>query len=397
MTDKHIDYDYYNTLTIKASPAKFEYHGKPNAPNLVFHDGSQTKKYISTNIYLIKSTDPNFDGELVIEHKLITNYGEKMFVHFPLKTDTLVAENEIDQLLSIEPGDSLEVNLNRVITEQSECIYRKANVAAFTKPIIIKTQIMERNLINSKIVEGSCTDRDRNAILQLQNDMKTMMAHIQDNNRHGSGSGGFGSNSSSSSNSRFGSGAGGAMTEAALNDLLSKSGLQCDAIQDNSQDPYIAKIMNIAPGVNAEKIDITNPLAIILAVLISTIAGIIALIAGYKEVFKILYRKLVNIQKSIKMMSIIEGIIPFTFFLTFIILSAKEESVYIATVSAIIWIIYSIVVSCIKRGIVAEVTGASNVDELLTNERPIWKNFLLVYPLWPIFAFFDYLAYRKIA
>jgi hypothetical protein len=96
------------------------------------------------------------------------------------------------------------------------------------------------------------------------------------------------------------------------------------------------------------------------------------------------------------MMSIIEGIIPFTFFLTFIILSAKEESVYIATVSAIIWIIYSIVVSCIKRGIVAEVTGADNVDLLLTGERPIWKKFLLVYPLWPIFVIIDYMAYRKI-
>jgi len=386
MTDKHLDYDYYNTLTIKASPAKFEFHGKPNAPNLVFHDGSQTKKYISTNIYLIQATDPNFDGELVIEHKLITNYGEKMFVHFPLKIDTLVAENEIDQLLSIEPGDSLEVNLNRVITEQSECIYRKTNVAVFTKPIIIKTQIAERNLINSKIIEGGCTDKDRNAILKLQNDMKTMMAHIKDNSRHGSGGSGSGF------------GAGGTISESALNALLAKNGLQCDAIQDKSQNPYIAKIMNVSPGVNAEKIDITNPLAVTLAIIISTIAGSMVFIAGYKEIFKRIYARLGNnTLKSVKIMTIIEGIIPFAFFLTFILISMGKKSSYIATMSAMIWIIYSVVLGFTKKGVISDLTGPSpDTDEAIRNERPIWKNFLLVYPLWPIFVVIDYLAYRKI-
>lgn len=392
MTDKHIDYDYYNTLTIKASPAKFEFHGKPNAPNLIFNDGSQIKKYISTNIYLIKSDDPNFDGELVIEHKLITNYGEKMFVHFPLKTDTLVAGNEIDQLLSIEPGDSLEVNLNRAITEQSECIYKKTNVAVFTKPIIIKTQIMERNLINSKIIEGGCTDKDRNDILKLQNDMKTMMAHIQDNNRHGSGGSGIGSRSASG-----GIGGAGGMSSAALNDLLSKSGLQCDAIQDNSQDPYIAKIMDVSPSVNAEKIDITNPLAIILFILISTVLGGWIVITGYREIFRRLLIKLVNnVPKSIKLMGIIEGIIPFVFFLTFMILVATEKSTDVAKISALIWIIYSIIVGFTKKNIMSETTGYPNTAPEFKDERPIWKNFLFAYPLWPITTVIDYMAYRKL-
>jgi hypothetical protein len=391
MTDKHIDYDYYNTLTIKASPAKFEFHGKPNAPNLIFNDGSQTKKYISTNIYLIKSDDPNFDGELVIEHKLITNYGEKMFVHFPLKTDTLVAGNEIDQLLSIEPGDSLEVNLNRAITEQSECIYKKTNVAVFTKPIIIKTQIMERNLINSKIIEGGCTDKDRNAILKLQNDMKTMMAHIQDNNRHGSGGSGIGSMSASG-----GVGGAGGMSSAALNDLLSKSGLQCDAIQDNSQDPYIAKLMDVSTSVNAEKIDITNPLAIILAGLISTVLGGWIVITGYKEIFRRLLIKVVDVPKSIKLMGILEGIIPFVFFATFMILVAKEKYTDLAKASAIIWVVYSIIVGFTKKNIMSETTGYPNTAPEFKDERPIWKNFLFAYPLWPIFAVIDYMAYRKL-
>lgn len=381
MTDKHIDYDYYNTLTIKASPAKFEYHGKPNAPNLVFHDGSQTKKYVSTNIYLIRASDPNFDGELVIEHKLITNYGEKMFIHFPVKTDTLIAENEIDQLLSIEPGDSLEVNLNKVITEQSECVYRKTNVAAFTKPIIIKTQIMERNLINSKIIEGGCSDKASADILKLQNDMKEMMKYIKDNGRHGASTGSVG----------------GTVTGDSLNELLSKNGLQCDAIQDNSQDPYIAKILNIAPGVNAEKIDVTNPLAIILVVLISTIAGSIFIIAGYKEIFKRVYSKLNNIPKSIKLMTILEGIVPFAFFVTFVILAFDKKSSYIATASAIIFIIYSILIGFVKNGIVTDITGPSpDTDEALRGERRIWKKFLLAYPLWPIFAVMDIIAYRRI-
>jgi len=386
MTDKHLDYDYYNTLTIKASPAKFEYHGKPNAPNLVFQDGLQTKKYISTNIYLIQATDPNFDGELVIEHKLITNYGEKMFVHFPLKIDTLVAENEIDQLLSIEPGDSLEVNLNRVITEQSECIYRNTNVAVFTKPIIIKTQIAERNFTKNGIIEGGCSDKASNDILKLKNDMKAMMAHIKDNSRHGSGGSGSGF------------GAGGTISESALNALLAKNGLQCDAIQDNSQNPYIAKIMNVSPGVNAEKIDITNPLAVTLAIIISTIAGSMVFIAGYKEIFKRIYARLGNnTLKSVKIMTIIEGIIPFAFFITFILISMGKKSSYIATMSAMIWIIYSVVLGFNKKGVISDLTGPSpDTDEAIRNERPIWKNFLLVYPFWPIFVVIDYLAYRKI-
>jgi hypothetical protein len=106
MGDKHIDYTYYNTLTIKSSPSTFEFHGKLNTPNVVLTTGSRTKHYISRIVSINEPSETNFDGELVIEHTLATNYGKKMLLVFPLKTDETIKPNIIDRMMLASPGDS---------------------------------------------------------------------------------------------------------------------------------------------------------------------------------------------------------------------------------------------------------------------------------------------------
>lgn len=385
MTDKHINYDYYNTLTIKASLAKFEFHGKPNAPNLIFHDGSQTKKYVSTNIYLIKSDDPNFDGELVIEHKLITNYGEKMFIHFPLKTDTLIAKNEIDQLLSIEPGDSLEVNLNKVITEQSECIYRKANVAIFTKPIIIKTTIMERNLINSNIIEGGCSTSDVASLRALEADMAEMREHIK---KTSDAHGGIGS----------GSGSGATLTADQLRALLDENMLQCDQLDTGENKKVIRTIFNMDPTANIQKMDLTNPLALMLGGLISLLGTYIVVTAGYKEMLYKLYNGFFsqNVHNTLFYMKIIEGIIPFILFVTFVSIYSKKHDPNTASIIMISWISYSMIIGGFKSGIIRSVMASKTVEveTAIKKEHYIITNMLWAYPFWPIYTAYNLVMYR---
>jgi len=383
MSDKHIDYDYYNTLTIKASPAKFEFHGKPNTPNLLFHDGSQTKKYVTTAIYLIKPSNPMFDGELVIEHKLVTNYGERMFTHFPLKTDASITENEIDRLLSIAPGDSLEVNLNKVIVEQSECIYKDTNVAMFTEPILIKTQIREQKLSNIKIIEGAtCSGDEINTIEarlnSLSEDMAKIRDHIDNDSIHSLSGGARGV--------RVGEGEG-EISQAAMNNLLKTNTLDCDAIQDESEDKYIAKLLNVPTKTDVEQSNVTNSLATILTLMITSIVLFFTITAGYKEIFKRL-TKILNsdIQKSVIWMGIIEGFIPFVFFITFITLSYYKTQMGIAASAAMLSLFYSITIGMTKNKIIDEVT-TNQGSQFIT--RPPWKNTLIYYPLWIFFMVYD--------
>ena len=146
-----MNYAYGNTLTIKSSPTEYEFHGKPNEPSVTFHNG---KQYISTKLHIHKPSITGHDAEMCIEHIPSTNYDKSLLLFFPLKTDESSATNCIDRMLSAEPGDSLEVNLNTILPLNGDFEYKGPNIAVFTTPIIIQTKIVKDG---EPIIEGTCT------------------------------------------------------------------------------------------------------------------------------------------------------------------------------------------------------------------------------------------------
>ena len=148
--NKHIHYDYYNTLAIRASPTKFQFSGKPNEPNVVFTNGPTTTHYTSKEISIVGST-------LIIENEPITNYGKNLFIHFPLVSDPSVSYNAIDQMLGSKVGESLEILLAPILGQDTDCIYNAENIAVFPTPIRIRS-----SLTKDTVIEGAkCNDTNK--------------------------------------------------------------------------------------------------------------------------------------------------------------------------------------------------------------------------------------------
>jgi hypothetical protein len=149
--NKHIHYDYYNTLAIRASPTKFQFSGKPNEPNVVFTNGQTTTHYTSKEISIVGST-------LIIENEPITNYGKNLFLHFPLVSDPSVSYNAIDQMLGSKVGESLEILLAPILGQDTDCIYKAENIAVFPTPIRIQSPLSTTDVV----IEGaSCNDTNK--------------------------------------------------------------------------------------------------------------------------------------------------------------------------------------------------------------------------------------------
>jgi hypothetical protein len=149
--NKHIHYDYYNTLAIRASPTKFQFSGKPNEPNVVFTNGPTTTQYVSKEASIVGST-------LIIENEPITNYGKNLFLHFPLVSDPSVSYNAIDQMLGSKVGESLEIWLEPILGRDTNCIYKEENIAVFQTPIRIQSPLSTPDVI----IEGAkCNDTNK--------------------------------------------------------------------------------------------------------------------------------------------------------------------------------------------------------------------------------------------
>jgi len=149
--NKHIHYDYYNTLAIRASPTKFQFSGKPNEPNVVFTNGPTTTHYVSKEASIVGST-------LIIENEPITNYGKNLFLHFHLVSDPSVSYNAIDQMLGSKVGESLEIWLEPILGRDTNCIYKAENIAVFQTPIRIRSPLSTTDVV----IEGAkCNDTNK--------------------------------------------------------------------------------------------------------------------------------------------------------------------------------------------------------------------------------------------
>ena len=383
MGDKHIDYTYYNTLTIKSSPSTFEFHGKPNMPNVVLSTGSRTNQYISRIVSINEPSETSFDGELVIEHTLATNYGKKMRLIFPLKTDSTIRPNIIDRMILANPGDSLEVNLNTVITPQDSCRYKdENNTAIFTTPILINTQLLKNN---RPIIEGfpdcdkgGCCDKA--SMLTLQSKLDALQLQVN-------------SSSSSSSSSQSG-GSNLTMSQSMMNELLAKNGLICDALPSGEEgNNYIAKLLDVNLDNHKKELDYTNPTAYALASVITACVIYFVITSVYRKLF--IWLQFTNqneTEPSLKSLHMLEGAFGFIllFFVMIFLLDTSIRSIVTAGLLLCFWLIYTVILGITKKSIIIEEAGASyEVDDQIKRiMKSMLYNMFVFYPLFPfIFGF----------
>ena len=120
-------------------------------PNTTFISGEPTINYMSNKLYIFKKTHNingvKYDGELIIENKRITNGTNKMYICFPLITNTRNASaNQLDKIIDnseqlITKKLKMTVNLNSMFNKLQKYIFYKSGddiVVVFTEPINVK-------------------------------------------------------------------------------------------------------------------------------------------------------------------------------------------------------------------------------------------------------------------
>ena len=122
-------------------------------PNTTFISGEPTINYMSNKLYIFKKTHNmngvKYDGELIIENKRITNGTNKMYICFPLITDTRNASaNQLDEIIDnseqlVTEKIKMTVNLNKIFNKLQKYIFYKSGddiVVVFTQPIKVKNR-----------------------------------------------------------------------------------------------------------------------------------------------------------------------------------------------------------------------------------------------------------------
>jgi hypothetical protein len=120
-------------------------------PNTIFISGEPTINYMSNKLYIFKKTHNingvKYDGELIIENKRITNGTNKMYICFPLITNTRNASaNQLDKIIDnseklVTKKLKMTVNLNSMFNKLQKYIFYKSGddiVVVFTEPINVK-------------------------------------------------------------------------------------------------------------------------------------------------------------------------------------------------------------------------------------------------------------------
>ncbi|MFY7728135.1 MAG: hypothetical protein ACOVRN_01315 [Flavobacterium sp.] len=381
-----MNYSYGNTLTIKSSPSEFEFHGKPNEPNVTFANG---KQYISKKLYIHKPSITGHNGEMCIEHTPATNYDEPLLIYFPLQTDKSSKPNMIDRMLLANPGESLEVNLNTILPQNGDFEYKGTNIAIFKTPIIINTRILKDD---EPIVEGAgcVAGSQEEAIVKLQGQVKVLMDAVEKHTKteyptHHSGSGG---------------GGGDEFSEENLKNILQGNGIKCTPLRDGNEKKSL-RLIDIDPSNAKSKIDISNPIAYTLAGIILSGFFYFGITSVYKRALQsVLYAFNNDAKPTLERMHIYEGIPGFLLLLLFVIFVAPSgfNSRDAAGIFVCAWILYSITLGMSRKSIIIDVMNDTyELNDLIrTVMRSITYNMFIFYPLFPLFAAgYAYKLYKK--
>lgn len=162
--NKQILYNYPPTHLKKlfetTNPKKniqFLFEGKINVPNIsLLNGGSQYTSFVSSNMCIFSKTHnilgKKFDGELVIEHKSITNSIKKFYLSIPLKSTPNMNETPIDDLIKLSPTSEIDFELNPLLGSQEKIIFYETDnsiVGIFTNPILVKSSFS--NIANGNV------------------------------------------------------------------------------------------------------------------------------------------------------------------------------------------------------------------------------------------------------
>ena len=115
---ENVLYPNYRKTPEKDKCIELPYLGNPSYPNLTLGDTiyNTTKIYVYGKLHQIKDLD--YDGELVIEHSAITNWGGKVYTCIPLKTTTGIADTTIDGIISMTNKVSA-ISFNQILQQSA--------------------------------------------------------------------------------------------------------------------------------------------------------------------------------------------------------------------------------------------------------------------------------------
>jgi hypothetical protein len=164
---KKIFYNYYNIVSKNTSNddinIQCSFEGKSNSPNIVYLNGSLRQNYISNNLKI-------FRNEMIIEHNPITNGGKKLYVSFPLVSDSRIDNTVIDYIIQTKYNDTIEIELNDIIIPEDKCKFYETleyDIFIFSKPILVKTDLTNlpnsnfENPANYSIIRASQNNRHK--------------------------------------------------------------------------------------------------------------------------------------------------------------------------------------------------------------------------------------------
>jgi len=171
-----IKFNYKNASIRKISEHQYQYHGKPNEPNLVLMNGIKRISYIAETIE-VKPGNPN---ELIINHIATSNFPKKAIVKIPL----VIKENSqsaIDRLLDMKTNDIVDLDISKDITDYTMEINeadKNAYIIRFTNALPISKKIASKKP-GRKIIEGLCGLSEKQIT-----DLETAVQHANNNGKH---------------------------------------------------------------------------------------------------------------------------------------------------------------------------------------------------------------------
>lgn len=166
-----IKFNYTNTSIRKISERQYQYHGKPNEPNLVLMNGIKRISYVAEMI----EVKPGNPSELIIHHIATSNFPKKAIVKVPLVVSNNT-ESSINKLLDMETNDVMDLDISSDISDYTMEINeadKNAYVIRFTNALPISKNIASKKP-RRKIIEGAC-----GLSTEEKNDLKLAADHAK--------------------------------------------------------------------------------------------------------------------------------------------------------------------------------------------------------------------------
>jgi hypothetical protein len=164
---KDVELNYNISSIRKISSTEYQYHGKPNNPNLVLYNGIKRISYVAERIE-IKRGNPS---ELIIHHSATSNFPKKAIVIFPLVVLDGIS-SEIDRLLGMDMNETLDLDIGSEIKDFTMEINESQNTSY--KIRLTSGLPISNSLYKAPIIEGACGSTNREKA-----DLATALAHAK--------------------------------------------------------------------------------------------------------------------------------------------------------------------------------------------------------------------------